>query len=345
MKYNVKYSQIYLFFLCVIVIFSCKQENKPNVDHIKLNIKIKRFDKDLYAGQTKDPLETDAELTKKYGAFYTDFTHKMVGDPSLSNLEVLAGLYKDPAYTALNKEVDSVYPNLNTTEQELTQTFKYIKYYYPKVKVPQFISYLSGFAYQVVQGENYMGIGLDMFLGKDSKFYGAIVESVPMYQSRRFTPAYITPRVAEVFAREELFKERDEDQNLLSKMIYNGKILYFLDQVLPTTMSDTLKIGYTPTQLAWCKKFEGNIWGFFLEEDLLYQSDLQKIQKFITDGPFTPGLGEKKQSAPKLGLWIGWQIVKKYMKENPDLTLQQLMAETDSQKILTKSKYKPKESQ
>ena len=67
-----------------------------------------------------------------------------------------------------------------------------------------------------------------------------------------------------------------------------------------------------------------------------------KIQKYLTDAPFTPGLGDHNESAPKLGIWIGWQIVKKYMDKNPDVTLQQLMKETDAQKILHASRYKPK---
>lgn len=342
MSYNVKHCQIYLFFLCVITVFSCKQHSRPDVSHIKLDLKIQRFDKDLYVGKTKDLQVTNTLLSKKYGVFYTNFIHQMVGSPDLSSLAVLEGLYKSQAYTDLNKEVDSVYPNLNPIEKDLTQTFKYIKYYYPQVKTPQFISFLSGFAYQVIQGDSYMGIGLDMFLGKDSKFYGAIVASVPRYQSKRFEPQYIAPRVTEVFAREELFREQDQDQTLLSKMIYNGKILYFLDQVLSENVSDSLKIGYTSQQLAWSENFEGNIWGFFLENELLYQSDIQKIQTYLTDGPFTLGLGDKKSSAPKLGVWIGWQIVREYMSENPDVTLQQLMKETDAQKILNRSKYKPK---
>jgi hypothetical protein len=35
-------------------------------------------------------------------------------------------------------------------------------------------------------------------------------------------------------------------------------------------------------------------------------------------------------------------IVRKYMTENPQLTIAQLMAEKDAQKILAASKYKPK---
>jgi gliding motility-associated lipoprotein GldB len=344
MSLKSKYSQIYLLFIAAIVVLSCNKSNKPDVSNINVDIKIQRFEQDLYQGKNKSIVETDLILAKKYGAFYDDFIHRMVGNPSLSGQQVLSILYKDQAYADLNKEVDSVFPTLKTVEKDLTESFKYIKYYYPKSKVPHFISLLSGFAYQITTADDYMSIGLDMFLGRNNKFYGAIVQSVPMYQSRRFEAQYIVPRVTEVYAREELFPERDEDQTLLAKMIYNGKILYFMDQILPEAVDDTVKIGYTGKQMGWCHQFEGNIWGYFLENNFLYESDYQKIQVYLSDGPFTPQLGEKRSSAPKLGIWIGWQIVRKYMAENPKVTLQELMAETDSQKILRLSKYKPKPS-
>ncbi|MDO7744923.1 MAG: gliding motility lipoprotein GldB, partial [Pedobacter sp.] len=163
-------------------------------------------------------------LQKKYGAFYDDYVHRMVGDVNYTNEEILATLYKDKAYKDLNQEADSVFKDMAPTEAALTQTFKYIKYYYPKIRVPKFISFISGFAVQTPIGDDYMGIGLDMFLGKDSKFYKAIVKSVPLYLSRRFTPEYIVPRLTETYAREELFPQKDENRSLLSKMIENGKI-------------------------------------------------------------------------------------------------------------------------
>lgn len=344
MSFYIKHFQIYLFFLGVLLFFSCQQNKRPNVNHIELNIKIARFEQDLAQGKAKNMIQTDSLLYKKYGVFYADFINRMVGNPSIKSTEMLRILYQNKAYTDLNQEVDSIYPNLTAVEKELTQTFKYIKYYYPKAKVPKFISFLSGFAYQIPIGDEYLGIGLDMFLGRNSKFYGAIVQSVPMYQSRRFEPNYMVPRITEVYAREELFEERDEDRTLMAKMIHHGKILYFMDQVLPESTPDSVKIGYTPKQYEWCKKNEANIWGLFLENEYLYQSDLQKIQIFLTDGPFTPGIGNKKESAPKLAVFIGWQIVKQYMQENPKITLQQLMANTDAQQILTKAKYKPKEN-
>jgi hypothetical protein len=181
-----------------------------------------------------------------------------------------------------------------------------------------------------------------MFLGSyGEKFYPALRQSIPQYIARRFTPENVAPRVIEAFVREEMYPEQDQDRSLLAKMIYNGKILYMMDAFMPE-VADTLKIGYTTRQLAWCQENEGGIWAYLLENDLLFNSDYMEIQKYLAEAPFTPGVGENSNSAPKLGLWTGWQIVRKYMDKNPDVTLQQLMLEKDPQKILTDSKYKPK---
>ncbi len=342
---NVKSGQIYLFFLFTFVFFSCgrkESDHRPDVSHIPVDIQIKRFDLDLYRLKQHPLTYVNDTLHKAYGDFYEDYIQKMVGHPDFSTDEVLQSLYTHRAYDDLQKQVDSVYPSLSTVEKDLSSTFRYIKYYYPSIHIPHFISFVSGFAYQIPMGNEYIGIGLDMFLGKDSPFYNAIASSVPMYQSRRFAPAYIVPRITEVFAREELFPESDKDISLLSQMIYNGKILYFMDQVLPVSVNDTLKIGYTGAQMEWARYFEGNIWAHFLENELLYKSDLQKIQRYITDGPFTQGLGNNKNSAPRLGVWLGWQIVRKYMTDHPEVSLKELMANEDAQTILTKSAYKPK---
>ena len=98
-------------------------------------------------------------------------------------------------------------------------------------------------------------------------------------------PPVICPRVVEGIAREDMFPENDSNKTLLSKMIYNGKIMYFMDQVLPDA-PDTLKIGYTDAQLKWCQQFESKIWAWFIDQDLLYESDYQKIQKYLSVAPY-----------------------------------------------------------
>ena len=139
----------------------------------------------------------------------------------------------------------------------------------------------------------------------------------------------------------KLFLDKETDRSLLAKMVYNGKIMYFMKVSLPE-VADSLIVGYSTGQMEWAETNQPGVWAYFLENNLLYETDYKRIQKYLTDAPFTPGLGENSKSAPKLGIFIGWQIVKKYMERNPETSLQLLMKETDAQKILTESKYKPR---
>ncbi|MGV3686142.1 MAG: gliding motility lipoprotein GldB [Daejeonella sp.] len=339
-------SQTYLFFFICFLALSCNNKKGPDVSQIKVEISVERFDRELNTVNTSNIKEKTDELRKKYTWFYDDYMEQMlgVGSPSSgpSYLNSLAPVLQNPDYLELRSSAEKVFPDFGPHEQDLTEAFKHVRYYYPKQKIPRLITFISGFAVQTPIGNDYIGIGLDMFLGKEGeRFYPALRQSIPQYIARRFTPENITPRVIEAFAREEMFPEDDKDRNLLSKMIYNGKILYMMDAFMPAAQ-DTLKIGYTGKQLTWCKENEGGIWAYFLESELLFESDYMKIQKYLTEAPFTPGLGDNSESAPKLGVWTGWQIVRAYMDKNPDITLQQLILEKDAQKILTESKYKPK---
>lgn len=341
---NKPIKQIYLIFSIALLFTACGRQKKVDVSNIDVNITIARFDHDFDLMRTK-PMAAQAEVLKKrYGVFYDDFITRILKAGSTQDTSYFATLRKIFAskdYDAVKREVDSIYPNLDKQNAELTDAFRRVKYYFPKTRIPKFYAYFSGFQAQTSVGDQYFGIGLDQFLGADSKFYPALVENFPHYISRRFTPQNVTPRVVEGFVREDIFPERDEDRTLLSKMIYNGKIMYLMDLTLPD-VPDSVKIGYTPEQLKWCNDFKPQIWAYILDENLLYETDLLKIQKYINEAPFTPGLGEHNQSAPKIGVYTGWQIVKQYMEKHPEITLAQLMADNDAQKILNGSKYRPK---
>lgn len=336
--------QIYLFFLISIVLVSCKDSKRVDVSKMDVKVNIMRFDKDMDALTPQNLSQKAPRLQKQYGVFYRDYMDRILGVGDTRDTAYYSDLRRvitNKDYLELKKEVLNTYNDFTPHQGSLTDMFKHIKYYYPNQRIPRIITFFSGFSVQTPVGNDYIGIGLDMFLGANSRFYPALVQSIPQYISKRFTPENITPRVAETFIREEMFPDRDEDRSLLAKMVYNGKILYMMDAVMPD-VPDSLKIGYTAKQLQWCEDFESSIWAYFLEQNLLFETDYMKIQKFLTDAPFTPGLGDHNESAPKLGVWIGWQIIRKYMEKNPETTVQQLMSETDPQKILHASRYKPK---
>ena len=124
-----------------------------------------------------------------------------------------------------------------------------------------------------------------------------------------------------------------------NEMIRNGKILYIQDALQPST-SDSIKIAYPQKKLDWCYDNEANIWAYFIKNNLLYSSNFKITNKFLREGPFTSGFSDK--SPARIGSWIGWQIIRSFMENNPDISIQKMLDISDSQKILSKSKYKPK---
>ena len=343
--YTGKLKHFYALFLIATLFAACKSNKKKvDVSGIKLEIHIQRFDHDFNQLSKKTMPHQAAFLQKKYGLFYADYIERILQAGSVSDTAYYSSLrqvFAGKPYKDLKQEVDSVYPDLSKQEEQLTNAFKRIKYYFPKKQLPKVYAYFSGFQAQTMLGNGYIGIGLDMFLGNKSKFYPALIATYPYYLSRRFTPDNMVPRVIEGIIREDMFPENDEDRSLLAKMVYEGKMMYLMDELLPN-VADSIKIGYTKQQMEWCQAFESNIWGYFLEENLLYETDHIKLQKYLNEAPFTPGLGEKNESAPKLGIWTGWQIVRQYMIKHPDVTLQKLLAMRDAQQILNEAGYHPK---
>lgn len=339
---KIRASQIYGFFF-IVALISCKGERRVDVSQIDVDVTIERFDQALDSLRPDNSLQKNREWIQRYGFFYADYMQYLLeaGNPqdSVALASVLRQVIATDDFNTLKASVAETYPDLKVQERGLTDAFRHLKYYFPEITVPRVISFFSGFAVQTPVGQDYLGIGLDMFLGADSKFYPALRESIPAYLSRRFTPENIVPRVTESYIREELYPQNELDVSLLQHMVYHGKVLYVMDQVMPD-VADSLKIGYTDAQWAWANRFERDVWAWFLQENLLFESDYNRIQKYLGEAPFTPELGEHNESAPKLGLFIGWRIVQRYMERHPETTLKDLLAISDAQVILEGSRYR-----
>jgi hypothetical protein len=98
-------------------------------------------------------------------------------------------------------------------------------------------------------------------------------------------------------------------------------------------------MGWTKEQWNWCVKNEEAIWHLVMDKRDLFKTESLILTGYLNDGPFT---SEVSQDAPgRLGIWLGWRIAESYMAHNENVTLQELMAEPDAQKILELSYYKP----
>ena len=129
-----------------------------------------------------------------------------------------------------------------------------------------------------------------------------------------------------------------KQKTLIDRMVNSGKLLYFLDAVLPS-IPDSLKIGYTSNQMNWIESNKSNVWAFLVKNKLFYSADYKIQSNLIEDGPFTSGFSN--ESPPRLGIWLGWQIVRLYMDKHPNITIKELIYNPDAQEIFNQSGYKP----
>jgi uncharacterized protein YjaZ len=131
-----------------------------------------------------------------------------------------------------------------------------------------------------------------------------------------------------------------ENRTFLAQMLYEGKKMYLQDLLLPD-QKDAIKMAYTEEELEWVKENEVYIWQYFIEKQVLYQTDPEWVERFLEPAPFSKFYLQLDNESPgRIGRWIGWQIVRKY-REQHETTIEDLI-KLPAQQLFNQSKYKPK---
>lgn len=103
---------------------------------------------------------------------------------------------------------------------------------------------------------------------------------------------------------------------------------------------DSVKIGYREDQLEWARANEGQIWRYFIERELLYSTDGELGPRFLDPAPFSKfRLQLDNESPGRIGRYMGWQVVRSFMEQNPE-GLEEMLA-LPGEALFRKSNYKP----
>lgn len=340
--------KIFLALTAIILITACGENNPHQIDVSDVNVKVdlNRYEKEFFNIEEENFTEEFTELRKKYPLKTELMVEQILGFGRLDDktgefmIPLKERFYGDSYVRELNEDIQEKYSpeKIEEMEDELTQAFKHLRHYYPDATIPELYTTLTSFTYSIVTYEDIMGISLDMYMGQDYKFYPSM--DFPDYKTRRMNEHYITPDVLTSWYLDQYPESEYTSNSLLSYMIYEGKALYFLDVMMPEA-HDSIKIQYTAEDLRWSQAHESRIWDYFVEEDMLFETENHIHDRYIQDGPFTSSPGFPRESAPRLGIWTGWQVVRSYMENNEEVTFRELMEEQDYEKILRGSGYRP----
>jgi hypothetical protein len=320
-----------------ILLFSCNNKYL-DVSNINVDYNIIRFDSILFSNNVDSIDNFMPKYLVKYPDFIETYTSGVISVGNVGSRDFNIRFKEFIAYTSefeIDKAVKNQFSDFENVKLEINDALKYYKYYFPKQTIPDIYTYISGFNQSVIVGNNFIGVGLDKYLGANSNYY--IDLNMPNYIRYKTDKRFIPVDVIRALAYYN-FDFPENTNTLLSKIIYEGKIQFFVDKMFPTT-EDSTKIAYNTSQIEWCEKNEKEVWTWLIENKKLFSTDFKEIRSFVGESPFTVELS--KDAPGRIGIWIGWQIVKKYMENNPKITIEQLMKDNDFQGVLNNAKYNP----
>ncbi|MFZ4426623.1 MAG: hypothetical protein ACOYOO_05650 [Saprospiraceae bacterium] len=319
-------------------------DSAPDVRDIDIQLKINRFEQDFFALDTSDIPSGLKQLRSSYGEFADIYFTRIVPafDPRIAvngPESYIKGFISHPEIKKLHAACREKYQDFSLWEKDFAQAFRYLKYYFPDIPTPELTTFISEYSIGCfIYQDQSLAIGLDFFLGADYPYQKFNPENpnFSQYLTRTFNGEHLVlktllPLVADLAGP-------PPGEKLLDHIIHNGKQLLVLEKLLPQT-PDSIRMEVTAAQSEWLTENEKNIWAFFLGEDLLYNSDWQKIRKYVEYSPGSPGM--PAEAPGRTGNWIGWQIARAYLKKYPSITLPELLALKDSQEFLERSGYKP----
>lgn len=320
----------FLFILVAVLLVSCNDKKKDSLTETTL--KIHRFENLIFDTPIAELQQTLIDNQYDYRfLFNTD-----IADPAY--FEEIKYFASDTIMQQVYSVVVATYPNLSWLEQELTIAMARANELMPNNQPKNFYTLMTGtFAYydRVMCTDSFMAINIDQYAVKNMKYFNGYF-GMPMYIVNLLDSMYLPIDCMSSYAISKI-PQTYAEQSMLDLMILNGKILYFLDKVFPD-VADSIKIRYTSQQMEWAEENENNVWGYFIQKNLLYEKNYTKIRPFVNEAPNTTVF---ENSAPRMTDFIGWKIVTRYMN-NKNISIEELFKNTNSQQILTDSGYKPK---
>ena len=329
-----------LIIACALLLTACQKgrtyfpkEMEPQ------QVDIVRFDNALLNVHEASVAHDIRVLYDEYPKFMPLWVEDILGIPSVDTAyleQALPKFLNDTLYgfRQTNAREQELFADISDIQSSVNKAFARISYLYPETEMPTLYLFVSGFQTPIYFGDELIGIGADMYLGSDYEYYNRVVYD---YQKQTMRKECIPADVVTAYLFRTL-PYTSAKSRLLDQMLYRGKIMYLTAQIFDELPGYEV-MGWTKEQWNWCVKNERAIWHLVMDKRDLFKTESLVLTGYLNDGPFT---SEISQDAPgRLGIWLGWRIAESYMEHNQSVTLQDLMAEPDAQKILEDSYYKP----
>lgn len=331
-------SVIFLMFLS-----ACNTCDHSKINGITDSSQVFRFDSFFYSiGSAKGLAQQLNSIEKKDSQFYNLYLNEIFSikksDPNFQN--IVFRHINSAQNQEIRKRVDQEFTNFGEVKEDLSKLSKYYTLNYPNRKFPKINICYGGFAGFMawLYNDSNMLVDLDMYLGADFEAYP---QFYPQFKFAYFTKDYLVQNIGrELVRREFLFYEKEKPKNMLAIMLIEGAKIYELHKLMPCREESKL-FEYTADQWKWALEEESSIWQYLIKEELLFESDFNQYKPLVGEAPSSLRSGVAKGAPPRIGVFAGYQIVKKVIEKEGLENAFDLFENNSPEEILKKAKYKP----
>lgn len=325
--------------LIVFSFFSCSKTNRFQGKYAALqdSVRIQRFDLDFIGLDTLNTTQALQVLSNKYPAFYPFFIRNILGleiSDTTGNGHKIAAFLQNSTQKKVHQDIINSIADLSQQEKTLQKAFSALHFYFPEKAFPDVYAMVTGFNLQFATDEGVIAVGSDFYLGADYPVYKDVTYDymIKSFRLEQFESDLIQQLLYNWFPVDR------SSMTLLDNMLYEGKIMY-LKEVALSDFTEERLMGYSIEENEWFKKHGKAILAMIFEKKYLYSTDFKLINEMIQPAPFCSPVSQ--ESPGRLGIRLGWEIIRSYMENNKEISLQELMYNQKYQAIFEKSYYRP----
>lgn len=245
-----------------------------------------------------------------------------VGSDTLPTLhQVVDQWSKSAAVKLFTPAVDSVFPTLDPYEEMLGLILDNLKSEGFNLPDRHYAAVVWGNKRPCVVTDSIVFISLNHFLGKDFPGYSPW----PEYMRRNKTPDQLPYTLTETMLNSDYPYIRTEESTALSRMMYEGAIIYTLVKTIPgATLAKAM--GYSEDQLDWLDKHYKELWDKIITKDYLYSTSHQVAERLVGPAPSTSIISPEFPG--RAGTYLGYRLILEYISNNTKVSLPTLLSPT-----------------
>ncbi len=328
-----------IFILVSLLALSACNMGRESKEAAGMDIRIARYDRLQFEYVTMNNLSALQRMNTDYPQHTKLLIEDVLAIGAVDDERInerMQEYLSDTTLLRLMNDVQEKFKDLSDVEQKLAEGFKRLKKEVPALSIPYLYAQFSALNQSVVVSDSLIGFSLDKYMGTDYPLYKRFYYD---HQSRTMNPDRIVPDCFIFYLMGQYsLPWHPRGRTLLDHMMHRGKINWVVAHILEADSFEK-QMGYEKKEEEWCKANRKALWKAMQDNNHLNATDPLIIRAYLQTDAYMPVFGEG--IPPRIGVWMGMQIIDAYMKKHPETTIRDLLEKLDYRMMLASADFNP----